>query len=101
VLRKIKTTLVNEIEFKRNKERIKGNLMLDFEDSHNVASFFGEQEVLERKLETLAERMKRIDEVKKSDIIRVARDVVREKNLNLAIVGPHKNKKKILTWLKI
>ena len=37
----------------------------------------------------------KIDKVTFSDILRVAKDIFREKTLNLAVVGPHKNGKKL------
>jgi len=92
---------VSEAELKKAKEYIKGRLVLELENSREVASLFGIQELLERKIRTPAQIMKKIDEVSAADIKNVASDIFKENGLNLAIIGPYKDEEKFVKILKI
>jgi len=65
------------------------------EASDEVAMFFLEQEVTRGKIMTIEEIFARFDKVAASDILRVAKDVFKKNKLNLAVIGPHKDSKKI------
>ena len=97
----IAKTKVNEKELKKAKEFIKGKIILGFEDSRAVALSYGSDELLEERIRTLDEYIKRIDEVKAEDVLRVARFLVANSKLNLAIIGPFKNPAKFEKILKI
>jgi predicted Zn-dependent peptidase len=74
---------------------------MDFEASDDVAMFFIDQELKKKKILTLPEVFKKIDAVTANDILRVAKEVFQNKKLNLAIIGPHTDKKKLEKILKI
>lgn len=99
--RKISTEKVSNKELQNAKDFIKGKSVMGFESSDEVAMFFVDQEVKKKKIMTLPEIFKNIDKVKESDILRVAKDVFQNKKLDLAVIGPHKDGKKLEKILKI
>ena len=78
-------------ELNKAKEYIKGHLALALEDTKDVASFFGENELMLDKVETPEEVFKKIDEVKVEDVVRVAKEFFKPERLNLAIIGPYES----------
>ncbi|KKU12219.1 MAG: Peptidase M16 domain protein [Candidatus Woesebacteria bacterium GW2011_GWA1_45_8] len=92
---------VSSKELTKAKEYIKGKLVLELEDSREVASLFGIQALLEEKIKTPQEIMKEIDKVEAADIQKVASDIFRDSALNLAIIGPYKDKAKFAKILKL
>jgi predicted Zn-dependent peptidase len=83
---------IKDDEIIRAKELIKGRLLLSLEDSTNIASFFGNKELLQNKTETPEEVIKKIMAVTKKDIEILARGIFINKNLNFSIIGPFKEK---------
>jgi predicted Zn-dependent peptidase len=99
--KKIATEEVSQKDLQRAKDYIKGKSVMGFESSDEVAMFFIDQEIKRNKVLTIAEIFAKIDKVTVSDISRVAGDIFNEKSINLAIIGPHKNEKKIKNLLKL
>lgn len=91
---------VSEKELKKAKEYLKGRAIMGFEASDDVAMFFIDQEMHKEKILTPEEVFAKIDSVTQEDIVRVSRDIFRKEKLNCAIVGPHRNNKKIEEILK-
>jgi len=94
---------VSDKELKKAKDYIKGKMVLGLESSDAQASFYGSQELLKNEILTIDELFKKIEKVKASDIMRVAKDIFKDEKLNLAIIGPYKDKeqfKKILSFKK-
>jgi len=91
---------VPQKELQKAKDCIKGKMALLLESSDAQASFYGAQELLEKKILTLEEINDRINKVKQSDVLRVAKDIFQPQKLNLALIWPFGDKKvfeKILT----
>jgi predicted Zn-dependent peptidase len=86
-------------ELKRAKEYAKGMIALSLEDSSQVASMFSEDLLLEGKLRTVEEIEQGIETVSQADITRVAKSIFASKRLNLAVVGPVKNKERLVSLL--
>jgi predicted Zn-dependent peptidase len=99
--RKIYTEKVSRKELQNAKDFIKGKSLMNFESSDDVAMFFLDQEVKKKKIMTLSEIFKSIDKVAENDILRVAKGVFQNKKLNLAIIGPHKDRGKLGKILKL
>ena len=99
--KKISREKVSAEELKRAKDFVKGKSVMGMEASDAVAMFFLEQEVMKGKIMTMEEIFARVEKVAVSDILRVAKEVFRKNNLNLAIIGPHKDSKKFEKLLKI
>ena len=100
-LKKMKEKDVNEKELKKAKEFIKGNTLLNLEESDDQAMWLARQEILTKRIKTLRQIFTKIDKVKPSEIKRLADNLFVNKKLNLALIGPHKNKKIFKRILKI
>ncbi|OGY25363.1 MAG: hypothetical protein A2Z11_00705 [Candidatus Woykebacteria bacterium RBG_16_43_9] len=92
---------VGEKELKKAKEHIKGKLVLDFEDSREVATTFGLQQLLEGKIRSLDEIFKKVDAVTSEDVKKVAQEIFINKSLNLAVIGPYKDEGKFAKILRL
>ena len=100
-LHKIKGHKVSEDELKRAKEYLKGKIILELEDSKEVAALHVLQEVLEKEIKTPEEIINEIDSVTAEQILAVANELIDEKTLNLAMIGPYKEETKFLDLLKL
>ena len=104
ILKEFKKITVKKItvkELKKVKEFVKGRTQMSLESSDEMGSFFGGQELHRKKIKSPEELFKKIDSVSTEDIQRVAKKVIKNKSLNLAIIGPHKNKTVLNNILKI
>jgi len=75
-------------ELVKAKELIKGRLLINMEDSSNVANFFANKYLLENQIITPEEIIKKVEKVTKSDIQQLAQEIFLTKNLNFALIGP-------------
>ncbi len=98
--KKLSKTLVSEEELKRNKDLIRGRSILQLEASDNVANWYSKQALFRKSITSPEEYFKKIDKVTAKDIQRVAKEIFNNKGLNLAIIGPFKDKKKFAKILK-
>jgi predicted Zn-dependent peptidase len=99
-LKMTKEPVRNE-EIVKAKEFLKGRLTLELEDSRSVAGLYATTEVLEDHVRTPKEIFAKLDEVTIEDVQNVAQDIFKEKNLNLAVIGPYKEEErfsKLLTF---
>jgi predicted Zn-dependent peptidase len=87
-------------ELKDLKSHVKGRLLIELESSFRMARMIATNEVLLNKHESLQEHFNRVDAVTASDIKQVAKDVLLEKNLNLAVIGPFSDKERFAKLLK-
>lgn len=99
--KKISQKRVPKAELKKAKDYIKGKTALLLESSDAQASFYAGQELLEKKILTLEEIFKKIDKISQSDILKVAKDIFQPQKLNLALIGPFKDKTKFQQLLKL
>jgi predicted Zn-dependent peptidase len=99
--KRISKISVPQKELKKAKDYLKGKTTLLLESSDAQASFYAIQELLEKKILTPEEIFKKIDEVSRTDILNVTKEIFRPEKLNLAIIGPFKNKEKFEKILKI
>jgi len=89
---KLKTTDISKEELKKAKDYINGSMVLGLESSDKLASFFASQEILENKILTPSEIKAIINKISPSDLKNIAKEIFTKQNLNLALIGPHKNK---------
>jgi len=84
--------LVQEVipaaELSKAKEYAKGRLLLRMEDTRNVASWTGGQELLAGHIYTVDDVISIVDAITAEDLSRVARELLVSEGLNLAVVGP-------------
>jgi len=86
---------------KKAKEYIKGRVILAWEDSRTAAFSYGTDEILEGRMRSLDEYLRKIEAVESEDVLRVAKFLTDNTKLNLAVVGPFKNTASFEKILKI
>jgi len=99
--RKISQKKVPEEELKKAKDYTKGKMALLLETSDAQASFCGLQEILKKEILTPEEVYKKIDKITQNDILKAAKDIFQPQKLNLALIGPFKDKAMFQKLLKI
>ncbi len=93
-LEKIAKEGVTEEELKKAKEMERGHIALRSESTNFLATHFGTEYVIDRKIETFDEYLKSIDQVTVEDVQNVAKELFRKENYNLQIIAPIKSTKK-------
>ncbi len=88
----LRQDLVPPDELKRSKDHMLGGLILGLETSDELASYYGGQEIMTGKPLPPAEIMDRIKATTAEEVRAAARTVFVDKGLNLAIIGPYRNK---------
>ena len=87
-LRKIADESVPQDELDKSKSFVKGRFVLQLETSQGLIMFGLRREVLEGKTADPEEILAEIDKVTVDDVQRVASDVIEQRGLNLAVIGP-------------
>jgi predicted Zn-dependent peptidase len=77
-------------ELTRAKELSKGRLHLRFEDSRNVALWYGSQEILIRQILDIDDVISIVDAITIDELKEVAEEILTDSGLNLAVIGPIK-----------
>lgn len=98
--RKLKTKMVSKEELNKVKECLIGNMQLSLESTDEIANFYGGQELLKKEAKSSEEKAKEIRKVTAKEVQRMANTLFRNNKLNLALVGPFKDKNKFLKILK-
>lgn len=92
-LKRIKRGVAEE-ELQRGKDYLTGKLALKLEDTANLAQWFATQQLMTGKIISPAEQVAKIQSVSGADLKRLAGKVVDFSRLNLAVIGPYRDKKK-------
>jgi predicted Zn-dependent peptidase len=77
-------------ELTRAKELSKGRLYLRFEDSQNVALWYGGQEILTQQILDIDDVIAIVDAITLGELKEVAEEILTDSGLNLAVTGPIK-----------
>jgi len=96
-----KTKKITQTELKKAKDYVKGSMVLSLEPSDAQAFFYAEQELVKKEILKPEEIFKKIDRVTINDIKNVAGDIFKPEKLNLAVIGPFKEKDKFSSLLNI
>ncbi len=96
----LKTKKISEEELNKVKEYIIGNMKLSLESSDDIANFYGGQELLKRELKNIEEKSAEIRKVTALQIQNLAKQIFKDDKLNMALIGPFKDKSKFLKILK-
>jgi len=94
------TEKVEAKELQKAKEFLKGNLILSLEDSQSVAEDYMVEALLDDKIRDPEQIIEEIEKVTPEDFQRVAKDIFRPENLNLAIIGPYNDEERFLKLLR-
>ncbi len=92
--KKITEKPVEKNELQKAKDHLTGTLMLGLETSDALSGFYGGQEIITKKLLTPQELAKKYQAVKAEEIMEVAKYIFQNDKLNLALIGPFKDKEK-------
>ncbi|MBF0331677.1 MAG: insulinase family protein [Candidatus Omnitrophica bacterium] len=87
LLRQLRRSGVKNLEFSRAREYFLGQFVLGLEDTMEHMMWIGESMIERNRIRTLGEVVYRVNALTPEDIRRVAADVLKEKRLNLAVVG--------------
>ncbi len=99
--KKLKEEVISPQEIKKAKENIRGNMLLLTENIHLIAEYYAFDLLYRNKIETMDQSLTKILKVTSSDLNKLANDLLKPNNLNLAIIGPFKDRQKFLQILKI
>ncbi len=75
-------------ELQKAKDHLFGKLTLGMEDSRGVAQYFGLQQVLDGKTQSLTETLEEIKAVSITDIQELVQDLITPEETRLGIIGP-------------
>lgn len=89
----LKKEKVSDRELDKVKSLIIGNMKMSLEATDDIANFYGGQELMKKEIKTLEDKIKEIKKVTSSDIQKMAKEIFKTKNLNLAVIGPFKEGK--------
>ncbi|MBU2264853.1 insulinase family protein [Patescibacteria group bacterium] len=92
---------ISASEITKAKDWLRGSLRLGLETSDELASWIGLQELLRKEILTPQQLFSKIKAVSQADLQRVSRDIFQPVKLNLALIGPFKEKEKFEKLLKI
>jgi predicted Zn-dependent peptidase len=99
--KRIKDEKISEEEICKAKDNIRGATRLNLETSDELAAWFGSQEILKKENLTPEDFFSKIEKVSAADLQRVAQDIFQPQKLNLALIGPFKEKGEFERILKI
>jgi len=91
---------ISASELLKGKEYIKGHLALSLEDTKAINGFFGVQELMLGKIDTLQEVINGIDKVTADGIYEYAKSVFKPAKLNLSIIGPFEDEERFEKLLR-
>jgi predicted Zn-dependent peptidase len=100
-LRKAGRLGVTASELKMAKEHLHGALALKLEDSSDRAEFYGRQELWNGKAHSPDVWLSRYERVTRAQIASVAKDVLDERCMSIAAVGPYKDAAALLRVAKL
>lgn len=99
--RDIATSLVPTKELNKAKAYITGGLVLEMEDSDEVAYSFGVQELLRDKTETIDTIRRKVHKVTADQILKLAKKIFKDGSLCLTVIGPYQSSDKIKKAFKL
>jgi predicted Zn-dependent peptidase len=100
-LRTIRVNLVDDSEVRKAKEYLLGNMVMGLETSDEIAEYFGVQEILHQPLMTVHEYRQKILDVTADDLKRVAGSIFQNDKLNVAVIGPFKDKRRFKAAVRL
>ena len=99
-LHKLKET-APESELFKARELVKGRLILRMENSHNVATWLGGQEILTERILNIDQVISIIDAITAEELKQLAQELIAGEQLRLAVVGPITKDKPLERLLKL
>jgi len=100
-IKKIRDEKIPESELRKAKDFLIGNMYLGLESSDALAIFYGFREIFKNKIKTPEEIETEIEKISVSDIAKVAKEIIQNQKLNLAIVGKYDDANRFEKILKV
>ena len=100
-LARLKSQPVKLEELNRAKEYYKGQLLFALEDTMSHMLWLGEKIISNEKDFSVKSILARVDAVSIEDLVRVANDMLKNANMDLAVISPVKDDKEIRKVLTI
>lgn len=97
--KKIASAKISDEDLKKAKDNYIGRSSIALESSHALASFYAEQELLEKEILTPEDIFAKINSVTAEEVLAVAQDIFKPEKLNLALIGPFKDKEEFIKLL--
>lgn len=97
--KKISQKKVTLAELKKAKDNFKGRFVLQLETSDFLASFYAIQELLEERILSPQQILRKIDKITQNDILKLSKEIFQPQHLNLALIGPFKDQKRFVKLL--
>ena len=91
-LRKVRDEGITAKELKKAQEYIKGKIALAMEDPHEKLEWYLGQEAFTGRMRTIKQAFEELDKVTIEQVQTVSDDLIQNSQLNLAVVGPFKDK---------
>ena len=88
-LRSARADGITDDELQRVKEQVKGGILLSLEDTWSVASRNGSHQLRYGRVIPVEQVVAEVEAVTQADVLRVARRVLREDLMHLALIGPY------------
>ena len=99
-LKKVKDGGVEAEELQQARECLRGRMLLNLEDTGQLASWYGGQEIFKKKVLSPEERYRKLQAVTIRQIQKTAQAIFRRSALSLALIGPGGDKVKLLSVIK-
>ncbi|HZP58397.1 MAG TPA: pitrilysin family protein [Dehalococcoidia bacterium] len=100
-LARLRDAGVTADELHKAKELSKGRLLLRMEDTRSVSGWLGGQEMINGDVKSPDEVVALIEAVTEDDVRRVCRDILREDQLSMALVGPFRTARRFAPLLRL
>lgn len=92
---------ITKKELQDSKEFIRGKISLGFEDTLEIADWYGKQELIEGTILTPEEKIDSFMKVTLDDVKKVADTVIQDRTIAAGLIGPFENEKEFLPLLKL
>lgn len=90
---------VTQDELVKAKDYLKGKLLIELEDSLQVALEYTDSWLLEGRVRTPSEVVRGVEAVTSEDIARLAETILQQQRLNLVVLGPYKKPESFMKLL--
>lgn len=97
----IKKEPVKKEEIERAKEFYKGQLLFTMEDTMSLMLWLGEKVIAGEKELDPKSIINKVESITSEDLMRVASDIFKDDNINLAVIGPVKDEKTLKETLHL
>jgi predicted Zn-dependent peptidase len=100
-LRQISNGGISQSDIKGAKDYIRGKIALSLETSNDLAFWVAGQEMVLDRIKTPEMVLREVERVSINQVKKIAGDVIKDKGLNLMVIGPYKDQSRFTKLLQI